>query len=118
MKELSGFAKAISEEVTTECETYTNYPTATMARLVYGWDLESLLNSEYTQDLSLYLADEMECYFEEIYLEPLEEGSLQYQAMRQFLNLVNWRQLAVKELMEYETQNKVKLLSEEELKYF
>ena len=117
MKELTGFAKSISEKVTTECETYTNYPTATMAWLVDQWDLENLL-TWYEEDLSLHLADEMEAYFTETHLESLDEDSILYQAMRQYLNLVNWRQLAVRELMEYETQNNVKLLSEEELKYF
>jgi hypothetical protein len=118
MEQLTGFAKVITEEVTTECETYTNYPTATMARQVDQWDLEDLLNSYYEEDLSLHLAEEMKVYLNEVHLEPLDEDSILYQAMRQYLNLVNWKQLAVRTLIDYEAQNNVKLLSKEELKYF
>jgi hypothetical protein len=107
------FRALLVREATSEYETYTNYATAVLARYCENWGVEEILQEYELGDRSAALSENMQESFKEAYLGALEENTIEYTAMETFLNLVNWRQLAVRELDKYDD-----ILTKEEMEYF
>lgn len=122
------FAEGLAREITTKSENYTNYPTSTVAMLLESTSLRceaievNLLGAfKYAQverpvqGLPNYFGDVLKRLF--ISCENIDEDDIDFTSFASvyFLGLVNWTEISLKIIWEYQIQNGVQLLNEKEV---
>lgn len=135
----SGFSQSLARELTTKCEGYRNYPTASICHRLENSsqrvaDLENLLEesreqseSEEVLTIAYVYADKIKSYVEENLLlaedrllspnrqlGSLEACEFTAHAAAFYLGLVDWTQIAVRLIAEYEIDQGINLLNNEE----
>lgn len=121
LQNLTGFACSVAREVTSECETYTNYATATVARMLEQnqGDREQLsklveqaiaqTKTEENLTIAYVYSDLVHSRFRQLYVSNGLNHFLST-AVSGWLGLVNWTQISVRLISDYETENDVELL--------